>query len=146
VAVQNAEIFDPEGDGEPENDRDVPLTFDGDADTTWSTLNYRGSPAFGNLKPGVGIVYDLGSAQQVGGVTVVTPTPGATVEVRTAESSAGSLEGFQVASSVTLEDTTEVAFDEPVQARYVLLWVTGLVDGGDGFSAQIGEVTVQAAG
>ena len=32
-----AEIFDPEGDGEPENDGDVPLTFDGDAATTWST-------------------------------------------------------------------------------------------------------------
>jgi hypothetical protein len=146
VAVQSAEIFDPEGDGEPENDGDVPLTFDGDAATTWSTLNYRGSPAFGNLKPGVGIVYDLGSSQQVGGVTVVTPSPGATVEVRTAETAAGSLDGFQVASTATLEDTTEVSFEEPVQARYVLLWVTGLVEGPDGFAAQIGEVTVQAAG
>jgi len=146
VAVQNAEIFDPEGDGEPENDGDVPLTFDGDAATTWSTLNYRGSPAFGNLKPGVGIVYDLGSSQQLGGVTVVTPTPGATVEVRTAEAAAGSLDGFQPASSATLEDTTEVSFEEPVQARYVLVWVTGLVEGADGFAAQIGEVAVQAAG
>jgi hypothetical protein len=146
VAVQTAQIFDPEGDGEPENDGDVPLTFDGDAATTWSTLNYRGSPAFGNLKPGVGIVYDLGSSQELGGVTVVTPTPGATVEVRTAETAAGSLEGFQIVSTATLEDTTEVAFDQPVQARYVLLWVTGLVEGPDGFVAQIGEVTVQAAG
>ncbi|WP_143030448.1 protein kinase family protein [Blastococcus aurantiacus] len=146
VAVQGAEIFDPEGDGEPENDGDVQFTFDGDPATTWSTLNYRGSPAFGNLKPGVGIVYDLGSSQQLGGVTVATPTPGATVEIRTAETAAGSLEGFQVASSATLEDTTEVAFQEPVQARYVLLWVTGLVEGGDGFAAQIGEFTAQAAG
>ena len=48
--------------------------------------------------------------------------------------------------SATLEDTTEVAFEEPVRARYVLLWVTGLVDGPDGFAASIGEVTVQAAG
>ena len=146
VAVQGAEIFDPEGDGEPENDGDVPLTFDGDPTTTWSTLNYRGSPAFGNLKPGVGIVYDLGSSQQVGGVTVVSPTPGATVEVRTAENTGGSLDGYPVASSVTLEETSAVAFAEPVQARYVLLWITGLVEGTDGFAAQIGEVTVQAAG
>ncbi|RBY75987.1 hypothetical protein DQ239_15495 [Blastococcus sp. TF02-09] len=146
VPVQGAEIFNPEGDGEPENDDDVPLTVDGDPATTWSTVTYRGSPAFGNLKPGVGIVYDLGSSQQVGGVTVVTPTPGATVEVRTAESSAGSLDGFQVASSATLEGTTELVFDQPAQARYVLLWVTGLVDDSDGFSASIGEVTVQAAG
>lgn len=146
VAVQDADIFDPGGDGAPENDGDVPLTYDGDPATTWSTLNYRGSPAFGNLKPGVGIVYDLGSSQQLGAVTVSTPTPGATVEIRTAETSAGSLDGFQPVSSATLQDTTEMAFDEPVQARYVLLWVTGLVDGGDGFAAQIGEVTVQAAG
>jgi len=146
LTVQSPEIFDPEGDGEPENDRDVPLTVDGNAATTWSTLNYRGSPAFGNLKPGVGIVYDLGSSQQVGGVTVATPTPGATVEVRTAETAAGALDAFEVAGSATLEDTTEVTFDEPAQARYVLLWVTGLVEGPDGFAAEIGEVTVQAAG
>ncbi len=146
VAIRSGEIFDPEGDGEPENDRDVPLTFDGDAATTWSTLSYRGSPAFGNLKPGVGIVYDLGSSQQLGGVTVVTPTPGATVEIRTAETASGSLNGFRPAAAGTLEDTTQLSFEQPVQARYVLLWVTGLVDGPDGFAAQIGEVTVQAAG
>ncbi|MDT0274412.1 protein kinase family protein [Blastococcus goldschmidtiae] len=146
VAISEASIFDPGGDGAPENDGDVPLTFDGDPATTWSTLNYRGSPAFGNLKPGVGVLYDLGSAQEVAGVTVTTPSPGATVEVRTAETAAGALEGFDVAAAATLEDTTELAFDEPAQARYVLLWITGLVDGPDGFSAQIGEITVQAAG
>ena len=54
-------MFDPFGDGEPENDDDVPLSFDGDPATAWSTLSYRGSPAFGNLKPGVGVLYDLGA-------------------------------------------------------------------------------------
>lgn len=146
VAISGAEIFDPGGDGAPENDGDVPLTFDDDPATTWSTLTYRGSPAFGNLKPGVGVLYDLGSAQDLAGVTVTTPTPGATVEVRTAQTAAGALEGFDVAAAATLEDTSELTFDEPTQARYVLLWITGLVDGPDGFAAQIGEVTVQAAG
>jgi hypothetical protein len=146
VAVQSAQIFNPEGDGEPENDDDVPLTVDGDPGTTWSTVNYRGSASFGNLKPGVGIRYDLGSTQQVAGVTVVSPTPGATVEIRTGESAADTLDGFQVAGSATLEDTTEIVFDEPARTRYVVVWVTGLVDGADGFAAQIAEVTVQAAG
>jgi serine/threonine protein kinase len=146
VTVSSASIFDPEGDGEPENDGDVPLTFDGDPATTWSTLNYRGSPAFGNLKSGVGILYDLGSSQDLGGITVTSPTPGATVEVRTAETDAGALDGFGVAGTATLEDTTEVTFDEPARAQYVLLWVTGLVESPDGFAAQIGEVTLQAAG
>ena len=53
-------MFDPEGDGEPENDSDVPLAFDGDPSTAWSTLEYRGSPDFGNLKDGVGLLLDLG--------------------------------------------------------------------------------------
>ncbi|TKJ26491.1 protein kinase family protein [Blastococcus sp. CCUG 61487] len=146
VEPQSAEVFDPEGDGEPENDRDVPLTFDGDPSTTWSTLTYRGSPAFGNLKPGVGVLYDLGAVQALSGVTIESPTPGVTVEIRTGETPAGSLSGFDVAADGTLEGTTELQFDEPVEAQYVLLWITGLVDGGEGFVARIGELTVQSAG
>ena len=146
TSIQGADIFDPEGDGQPENDGDVPLTYDGDPATTWSTVTYRGSAAFGNLKSGLGIVYDLGSAQSLAGVTVTTPRPGATVEIRTADSPAGDLDGFDPAASGTLEESTDLRFDEPVEARYVLLWITGLVEDGDGFRGEIGEVTVQAAG
>lgn len=146
TTIKGAEIFDPEGDGQPENNGDVPLTYDGDPTTTWSTVTYRGSAAFGNLKSGLGVVYDLGSAQSLAGVTVSTPRPGATVEIRTADSPAGDLAGFDPAASGTLEGTTDLRFDEPVEARYVLLWITGLVETGDGFLGEIGEVTVQAAG
>jgi hypothetical protein len=143
--IRSATVFDPEGDGQPENDGDVPLTFDGDPTTTWSTVTYRGSAAFGNLKSGVGILYDLGSAQSLAGLTVTTPAPGATVEVRTADAPAADLGGFAPAAQGTLEGTSELRFDDPVDARYVLLWVTGLVGSGDGFTATIGEVTVQTA-
>ncbi|WP_097196832.1 protein kinase family protein [Blastococcus aggregatus] len=146
TTIQGAEVFDPEGDGQPENDGDVPLTFDGDPTTTWSTVTYRGSATFGNLKSGLGIVYDLGDSQSLAGVTVSTPRPGATVEIRTADSPAGDLGGFDPAASGTLEETTDLRFDEPVEARYVLLWITELVEDGDGFVGEIGEVTVQAAG
>ncbi|WP_199580292.1 protein kinase family protein [Blastococcus sp. TBT05-19] len=146
AAISSAAVFDPFGDGEPENDDDVPLTFDGDPATSWSTLAYRGSPAFGNLKPGVGILYDLGSSQSLSGVTIASPVPGATVEVRTGESEGQALEDFEVATDGTLENSTELTFEEPVTARYVLVWVTGLVDDADGFSAQIGEVEVSTAG
>lgn len=146
VDIQSAEVFDPEGDGEPENDGDVPLTYDDDPSTSWSTLTYRGSPAFGNLKPGVGVLYDLGAVQSLAGVTIESPTPGVTVEIRTGETPAGELDGFDVVADGTLEETTDLRFDEPVEAQYVLLWITGLVDGGEGFTARIGEVDVQAAG
>jgi eukaryotic-like serine/threonine-protein kinase len=146
ATVSGATVFDPGGDGAPENDDDVPLTYDDDPSTSWSTLQYRGSPAFGNLKEGVGIVYDLGESQALAGIVLETPTPGATVEVRTADRAGQELGDYDVAASGTLEDTTDLAFDAPVTARYVLVWITGLVDGPDGFSAGLAEVTVQSAG
>ncbi|WP_104526075.1 protein kinase family protein [Blastococcus atacamensis] len=146
ATIASAEVFDPFGDGEPENDDDVPLSFDGDPATSWSTLVYRGSPAFGNLKPGVGILYDLGDSQPLSGVTISSPVPGATVEVRTGEGAGQALEDFEPAADGTLGESTELTFGDEVTARYVLVWVTGLVDVSDGFSAQIGEVEVRTAG
>ncbi|MGY2076904.1 MULTISPECIES: hypothetical protein [unclassified Blastococcus] len=146
ATIAAAQVFDPFGDGEPENDRAVPLSYDGDPATTWSTLNYRGSPAFGNLKPGVGVLYDLGGAEDLSGVTIQTALPGATVEVRTAETAGAALDDFAVAANGTLEQTTDLAFDDPVTARYVLVWLTGLVDSPDGFSAQLAEVEIRTAG
>jgi hypothetical protein len=141
-----ADVFDPFGDGEPENNNDVPQSFDGDPATSWSTLNYRGSAAFGNLKPGVGVLYDLGSEQQLAGVTVTTTTPGATLEIRTGNSADGQLDNYATAGSGAVNGTAEFIFDEPATARYVLVWVTGLVEGGEGFSADLAEVTILAAG
>jgi hypothetical protein len=146
IPVAGATVFDPFGDGEAENDQDTPLTIDDDPATAWSTLTYRGSPAFGNLKPGVGLLLDLGGAQSVAAVTVTSTTPGASVEIRTADAPADDLDGFTAVADGTVESETEFAFDEPVTAQYVLVWITGLVDGPDGFKAEIAEVTVQAAG
>jgi hypothetical protein len=146
LPVAGAAVFDPYGDGEPENDRDVPKAIDGDPATAWSTLVYRGSPAFGNLKPGVGLLLDLGGKKSVAAVTISSTTPGATVEIRTGDAAATDLKAFTLATDGTVKGNTDFAFDKPVTARYVLVWTTGLVDGPDGFSADIAEVTVQAAG
>jgi hypothetical protein len=109
-------------------------------------LTYQGSPAFGNLKPGVGVLYDLGSEQQIAGVTLTSTTPGAAVEIRTGNSADGQLDSFATAGSGTVDGTTEFTFDEATSARYVLVWITGLVDQGDGFSADLAEVEVLSAG
>jgi hypothetical protein len=146
VGIASADVFDPGGDGQPENDPDVPLAYDGDPATAWSTLTYRGSPAFGNLKDGVGLLLDLGSPQALSGVTLTTTRPGSTVEIRTADEPATSLDGFTATADATLESSTELAFDESVTAQYVLVWITGLVPAEDGFAADIAEITVNAAG
>jgi eukaryotic-like serine/threonine-protein kinase len=145
ITIVSGAVFDPFGDGAPENDRDVPLSFDGNPSTAWSTLTYRGSPAFGNLKPGVGVLYDLGSPQPLASVTVATTTPGATVEIRSGDNPQAALDGFAVAAHGTLQRSSELAFEKPVTARYLLVWVTGLVDHGDGFSADLAEISVRSA-
>ncbi|MGY1594345.1 hypothetical protein ACI79D_20400 [Geodermatophilus sp. SYSU D00708] len=146
AAITAATVFDPFGDGEPENTDEIPLSYDGDPATSWSTLEYRGSAAFGNLKDGVGVVYDLGSDQSLAGVTLATNTPGATVEIRTGGSPDGSLDDFAVQASGELEATTDLDFTAPVTSRYVLVWITGLVPSGDGFSADVAEVELRTAG
>lgn len=146
VAITGGDVFDPQGDGDPDNPGDVPLAFDGDPSTAWSTYEYRGSPAFGNLKDGVGILLDLGSAQDLAAVTITSTAPGATVEIRTGDAAADDLDGFTAVAGGELDDETELAFDEPVTAQYVLVWITGLVPSEGGFSAGIAEVAVQAAG
>jgi eukaryotic-like serine/threonine-protein kinase len=144
--VSAAAIYNPFGDGDPENDDDVQRSVDGDPTTAWSTVTYRGSAAFGNLKPGVGVVYDLGSAQALAGVTITTTLPGSTVQVRTGDAPDGDLDAFPVAGTATLTGTDDVAFSAPVTARYVLVWVTGLSGVADGFQADLAEVAVTAAG
>ena len=146
IAIAGGAVFDPQGDGDPDHPEDVPLAFDGDAATSWSTYEYRGSPAFGNLKDGVGLLLDLGSAQELAAVTITTDTPGATVEIRTGDAAAEELDGFTAVAGAELAQETELALDELVSAQYVLVWVSALVPSDGGFSAGIAEVSVQAAG
>jgi hypothetical protein len=145
IAIVSADVFDPEGDGEPENDGDVPLSYDNDPSTSWSTLEYRGSPAFGNLKDGVGIMYDLGSDQNIAGVTLTTSTPGIKVEVRTGEDPAADLDSYAVGATGTVDGTTDLTFDKPAKGRFLLVWVTGLVPSEGGFQGDLAEVVVHAA-
>jgi hypothetical protein len=146
VPIVAASVFDPQGDGDPDHPDDVPLAYDGDPTTAWTTYEYRGSPAFGNLKDGLGLLLDLGNAQELAGVTLTSTAPGATVEILTGDSAATELDGFEPATEGTIQGETGLAFDEPVTARYVLVWITGLVQSEGGFSADIAEVAVQPAG
>jgi hypothetical protein len=146
VPITSGSVYDPFGDGDPDHPEDVPLSFDGDPGTDWATYQYRGGTDFGGLKPGVGVVYDLGSEQALAGVTVATTLPGTTMEIRTGDAPDGDIDSFAVATSGTVEGTTELTFDDEVTARYVLVWITGLVPVESGFQADLAEVAIRAAG
>jgi hypothetical protein len=145
VKILSGSVFDPLGDGQPENDGQAPLSYDGNFSTAWKTLEYRNSPNFGNLKKGVGIVYDLGSQQSLSGVTVTSTEPGAALEVRTGGDPQGSLDSFTTVASGTVKGSTDLTFGKAVTSRYVLVWITGLVPGNGGYSADLAEVVVHAA-
>src|SRR5206468_2359480 len=108
VPIVGATVFDPSGDGQPDNVRTVDRSHDGDPASVWSTVAYRGSPAFGRLKPGEGVLFDLGSAQPLAGVTITTTLAGSQVEVRTGSSPDGPLDSFPVSGTATLDGTSKV--------------------------------------
>src|SRR5262249_25798166 len=76
VPVTAVTLYDPPpGDGQ-EHPAEVGKAADGNSDTVWSTPEYRPSPYFGNLKRGVGLVFDLGQSTSVGPVRIRTTRPG----------------------------------------------------------------------
>jgi hypothetical protein len=142
IPVVTATDFDPDGEGE-ENRDEVELAIDGDADTAWTTSSYKRRPDLGGLKPGVGVVLDLGSATTVRTVTVDLVGSGTSLELRAADEMGATAADYQPVASAT--DAGRRAVLEPedtVQARYLLIWLTSLPADGSDFRGGIREVTV----
>ncbi|MEU0136457.1 serine/threonine protein kinase [Streptomyces sp. NPDC006296] len=142
VTVVGAQDYDPLGDGseKPGSTKNV---YDGDTSTYWNTDGYY-TADFGRLKEGVGIVLDLGKVQRVGSVDVSFLGGTTSAELRTTEaSSVPQLPGgFTKAASGS---GTKVALkpDKPVQARYLLVWLTELPRSDDGnYRGKISDIKV----
>jgi eukaryotic-like serine/threonine-protein kinase len=139
VSVANATDFDPHGDGE-HPDR-VALAIDGDPSTSWTTQTYRDD--ISQLKPGVGLLLDLGEPAEVLRVRV-GGSGGYDFELRAAESSGPDENAFDRVAAVENASTDEtVELSEPTSARYWLLWLTRLTPEGPG-RAEISEVILVA--
>ena len=137
-----ADFDPPPGNGQEHPDQ-VGRVTDGLA-TAWSTVGYA-SGGLDGRKKGVGLLFDLGSGRRVGRILVSTPDPGWVAEWRTADTRGGSADDFQMVQQFTAEGSTTVAMSAPVTARYWLLWITRLVDSGNGsripFQAEVSEVS-----
>ena len=138
LPIAEAKSFDPEGDGE-EHDEDLPFAIDGDPTTFWQTEGYN-SPTMD--KPGVGIAFDLGTKARVTGFRMQTPLDGWQFEVRVGddvdamENASGP--AFTASSAGTMRESIP-----PVTGRYVLVWVTQVVEAPDGDNrAEIAEFAV----
>ena len=125
VRLVASNAYDPRGDGQ-EHDELVSNATDGNPGTSWQTEHY-GSSSFGNLKDGVGIVFDAGRPVKLRALTVVSDTPGFTAEVKAGDSSSGPFD--TVSASETVGPSTTLRLSVPTPRRYYLVWITRLAPG-----------------
>ncbi|UED85321.1 protein kinase family protein [Streptomyces profundus] len=131
VEIDTVTEFDPYGPGQ--NPDAAPRAIDGDPESFWHTKNYYG-PSFGGYKSGLGLILDLGEPQLVNSLQV--ETLGEThVEFRAAAPDATTAptdpDAFTTLDS-GVGDALALQAEEPVETRFVLVWLTELPQGADG--------------
>lgn len=119
---------------------DVAKTYDNDESTYWRTKKYNAGPALAPYKPGVGIVYDLGSAKEVSAASIGLRYTGdhTTVHLYATDSLTPStgIDGMkEIGSATTSDRSLNVKASDPVKTQYVLLWITAVPNApADGYS------------
>jgi hypothetical protein len=108
---------------------DVPKTYDGNVSTYWRTKSYNSGPKLAPYKPGVGIVYQLGSAQTLSAATIGLRYPGnhTTIHVYATDSlsPSTSISGMtEIGNATTSGTSLTVQATKKVKTQYVLVWIT----------------------
>ncbi|MFD5699336.1 protein kinase family protein [Streptomyces lasiicapitis] len=129
IAVQSAQEFVAEGS--PQDPGAVENTYDKSSSTLWRTKTYNAGPRLAPYKPGVGIMYDLGSEKKVSAASIALKYSGphTTVELYAADamSTSGSTDSMKkFATGTTSGGSLKVKVGKPAKTRYVLLWVTAM--------------------
>jgi hypothetical protein len=117
----------------------------------WHTQYYVGYPEFGRLKPGVGLLLDMGSRVKLSQLAIqFGSTCCARVTIEVSDSPSSSLSSFTPVTPPTSASNL-TTFDVPSSAaagRYVLIWITSLPanqDGSGSYQARIYHVSVHGA-
>ena len=145
ITPVSATILDPpRGDGAEK--RDEQNAIDGNPATQWRTQEYTG-PDFGKLKPGMGVVLDLGAPKKFSEVTVDLSAAGATVELRAGNTTPSDQpDVYTTVSPAQANASTTVRFavEKPEAARYVMVWITTMPSVPDkgGFGIGVKEIKV----
>ena len=137
VAIRD---FDPPpGDGSESPDQ-VRNAVDLDATTAWTTSRYDSAP-LGGLKPGVGLLLDLGRPTTLSRVQVGFTAPGTSVEVRTADAVGTSASAYRLVGAVRdAGQVASLALPAGSRGRYWLVWLTRLPKVPTGYRAGIAEL------
>jgi hypothetical protein len=145
LAASKVSEFDPYGDHTDPHVAEAPLAMDGDPGTAWHTQTFA-TPRLGNMKPGVGLLVDLGKPQRVVSVKLSMLGDGTAIELLESNGSQPPETEKQMRLAATAPNASAnitLRPDQPFTARYWLVWLTQLPDGGDGFRGGIAEMTFE---
>ncbi|WP_298132189.1 murein biosynthesis integral membrane protein MurJ [Micropruina sp.] len=153
IPIVSATDFDPiadRGSGN-ENARLAPRAIDNDPDSAWLSERYRGDARLGRLKPGVGLVLDLGSTKTVSQVSVSVIGKGTAVELRipadatvTAAPMRSQADWATIATVGKASGTAVMKLDKPVKTRFLLVYLTSLPpESGNYFQGGITNIEVR---
>ena len=130
-------------------------TIDGKPETGWTTDEYN-QANFGSIKPGMGILINLGAPTKVGAVKVMVSQQGAAVELRAGTADPGNTtqgdktiaDTFTSVSAPNAQAGTNIVFAIPQDkqtVQYLLVWITKLPADAEGkFVLTVNEIEVLA--
>ncbi|MFE2512152.1 protein kinase family protein [Streptomyces naganishii] len=138
LEIQGAREYVASGDAQaPEA---VGNTYDGNSSTYWRTKRYNAGPRLAPYKPGVGIVYDLGSAKTLASASIALRYAGdhTTVHLYATDSLTPStgVDGMtEIGTATTSGTSLTVKAAKSLKTRFVLLWITDVPQApSDGYS------------
>jgi hypothetical protein len=133
------------------------LVVDGDPDTAWETHKFN-TAKFGNLKPGMGVLINLGTPRILSDVRVETSSPGVGMEIRAGTTDPGNsgtgddkiVKTYKKLGDPEADSKSDgtnrnfAVFDPNTKYQYVLVWVTELPrsDDGDRYQVSVNEISV----
>jgi hypothetical protein len=118
--------------------------FRPDGGNAWRTQTYQ-SATFGNLKAGVGLLLDAGTPRAVGAVTFDVVGGPLAVELRAADTRAGSQTSYsRITGADAASGPTRLVVTGGAKHRYWLIWVTRLAPADGGYRAVLRHPAVKA--
>lgn len=145
LKIAGLSTLDPDGSPPTENDDLLSDLVDADPETRWRTNTYS-SADYGNLKEGLGIVIDLGETAQLTALTLETPSPGISYDIRVADEALADPEAWRTVGEVRGSVSRPVMTfeNERIDTQYLMIWIIApLVQYDRGWSAAFSEVSIE---
>jgi hypothetical protein len=136
----------------------VAKTIDGDESSGWQTQHYKQADFGGGLKPGMGILINLGEPTRVGAVTVTLNAAGASAALLTGPNDPGNTSAgdeligqwtkrgsafHAIGQPITDHPGTNLVFPVNDKVQILIVWISKLPPDGDKqFQVGIREITV----